>query len=151
MFTDKKEWQREYELSIDGESKRQKIHVLVARAFIPNPDNKPEVNHKIGMKFNCYVGNLIWATRRARTIITLKSKTKKTSFISATIPITFQSRTQAARFAKPNLKSREYPMKYAPKSKLIGQRAITPKPTSLANTTMTVRLFEILSTRANRR
>ena len=51
------------DLYIDGKQKHQQIHILVARAFIPNPDNKPEVNHKIGMKFNCHVENLEWATQ----------------------------------------------------------------------------------------
>ena len=49
-------------LYLDGETKNFFVHVLVARAFIPNPDNKPEVNHRIGWKLNCYVGNLEWAT-----------------------------------------------------------------------------------------
>ena len=49
-------------LSIDGKKKRRSIHILVARAFIPNPEGKPEVNHDDGNKFNCHVSNLYWAT-----------------------------------------------------------------------------------------
>lgn len=49
-------------LSLDGKQKPFSVHILVATAFIPNPDNKPEVNHRIGWKLNCYVGNLEWAT-----------------------------------------------------------------------------------------
>ena len=50
-------------LCIDGKMKQRKIHILVAKAFIPNPLKKPEVNHRIGMKFNCHVENLEWSTR----------------------------------------------------------------------------------------
>lgn len=39
------------------------IHVQVAIAFIPNPENKPEVNHLDGDKSNCHVSNLAWSTR----------------------------------------------------------------------------------------
>ena len=49
-------------LSVDGKIKQRTIHSLVAQAFIPNPEGKPEVNHDDGNKFNCHVSNLLWAT-----------------------------------------------------------------------------------------
>lgn len=50
------------QLTQGGESRNFQVHRLVAEAFIPNPENKPEVNHRNGNKRDNYIGNLEWAT-----------------------------------------------------------------------------------------
>lgn len=44
-------------------AKTHLIHRLVAQTYIPNPDNKPEVNHKDGDKTNNSLSNLEWVSK----------------------------------------------------------------------------------------
>ena len=49
-------------LSKDGNRKEHTIHRLVALHYIPNPDNKPEVDHWNGKRNDNRVENLRWVT-----------------------------------------------------------------------------------------
>ena len=61
-------------LTKDGKRKRKLIHRLVAETFIPNPLNKPIVNHKDRSRRNPHIGNLEWATHSENTLDSIKNK-----------------------------------------------------------------------------
>lgn len=50
-----------------GKKHSKRIHRLVAIAFIPNPKNLPQVNHKDGNKLNNNLENLEWTDNKSNT------------------------------------------------------------------------------------
>ena len=95
---------------------RQKIltHRLVAEAFIPNPDNKPQINHRNGIKTDNRVENLEWISASDNVNHAIENNlfvnsrenynlSQETTLINKDGEIkTFKSRGEASRYLECN-------------------------------------------------
>ncbi len=84
----------------NGRQHHQLVHRLTATAFIPNPENKPEVNHKNGDKEDGSVSNLEWATdseNKQHSCYVLGNRTKTFRLTSPTGGRAYHHRAESFR------------------------------------------------------
>lgn len=65
-------WYVHQTLSNNWYPKRFRLHILIAQVFIPNPDNKPFVNHKNWIKHDNRIENLEWVDGRENNLHAFK-------------------------------------------------------------------------------
>lgn len=67
-----------FNLNKNNRHKHARLHRIIAQAFIPNPENKSQVNHIDGDKLNNSIDNLEWVNNR-ENLTHFKSKINKSS------------------------------------------------------------------------
>lgn len=90
-----------YNIRINGKRRQMLTHRLLAQAFIPNPENKPQVNHIDGNKLNNDLSNLEWVTcsengKHAFRVGLIKPHGPSKKVIDKSNNIIYESATHAA-------------------------------------------------------
>ena len=97
------------QLSKNNIKSNKTIHRLVAQAFIPNPENKPEVNHIDEDKSNNSISNLNWMTSKENSnhgtrgirigVASGKTRSKavKATNVMSGVTLNFESAAQCAK------------------------------------------------------
>ena len=93
--------------------KQVPLHRLIATAFIPNPDRKPEVNHKDGNKQNNFLENLEWVTRKENQAHAVRNGLQPKPAKTYTGKFTEDQRTEIKALWDSGVSKREIARKFA--------------------------------------
>lgn len=91
------------DFTVNSAKKKNLVHRLVASAFLPNPDNLPEVNHIDENKDNNSVTNLEWCTR---------SHNKQHSMATGTYDAIYTTKNSLGKKHLPNTSSKYHNVSY---------------------------------------
>jgi hypothetical protein len=72
-----KEWYPRTNFNVKGKKTHIYVHRLLALVFIPNPGNKPHINHINAIKYDNRLENLEWVTHKENMEHAFKLKLRK--------------------------------------------------------------------------
>lgn len=96
-----------YYVSLSKQSKvtKFKVHRIVAQAFIPNPENKPTIDHINRDRLDNRVENLRWATYKEQRINQTSGEVPVYLISKDYTDLYFESQAEAARFLKTDVRN----------------------------------------------
>src|SRR3990167_3057603 len=99
-------------ISYDGKKRDKLVHRLVAEVFIPNPENKPQVNHLDGNKLNNDLSNLEWATPSENQIHAFKLGLNHTRRKTGGVKLNLEIASEIVKLRKEGLSLTKISNKY---------------------------------------